>query len=46
MRALTYAWSCYGCPESGTGVDSDKQAEKHTRATGHATTTHLERKDD
>jgi hypothetical protein len=42
---LAYAWSCLGdghdpCDAAGEGPDSDRQAEKHCRAHGHATTTH------
>lgn len=37
------AWSCLECPESGTGPDSDLAARKHGDASGHGTTTHLDR---
>lgn len=36
---LTPAWCCYQCDETGTGKSADRAAEKHTKATGHATTT-------
>lgn len=37
-------WACYGsttepCPEHGSGPKSDREAEKHTKVTGHATWT-------
>lgn len=37
---MTVTWTCLdpSCPETGT---ADKAAEKHTKATTHATTTSL-----
>lgn len=32
------AWHCLTCDESGSGDDSDVQANQHTRKTVHATT--------
>lgn len=33
------SWHCLTCPAHGTGPDADKTADKHTRDTGHATST-------
>lgn len=46
MTALTYAATCLGdghapCDWSHDGAGSDRAAEKHTKDSGHATTTHV-----
>lgn len=44
MTARTVlSWICTNpdCDEYGTGPESDRDAERHTTRSGHATTTHL-----
>lgn len=36
---ITYSWRCLNCAEHGTGPNSARDAEKHTRAAGHGTAT-------
>jgi hypothetical protein len=33
------AWFCLVCDDTGAGERADREAEKHTKTTGHATTT-------
>lgn len=45
MITLAYSWTCLGdghtpCDAGGEGPRSNREAEKHTAATGHGTTTH------
>jgi hypothetical protein len=35
---LVFGWRCLDCDEHGEGPTSDKQAEKHTKASQHGTT--------
>lgn len=35
------AWYCLICTDTGAGPKFDREAEKHTQATGHGTTTSL-----
>jgi len=39
LATLAEHWRCYSCPEHGDGAKSNAAAEKHTKATLHATCT-------
>ena len=34
---LEYHWACLACPETGSGRESNKDAERHQRAATHPT---------
>lgn len=34
-------WFCLRCDSSGAGPLADREAEKHTKASSHPTTTHM-----
>lgn len=38
-KAVMGSWFCMVCPESGESERFDKDAEKHTKSTGHGTVT-------
>lgn len=45
MITLAYSWTCLGtgrepCDTHGSGPKSNREAEKHTEAERHVTTTH------
>jgi hypothetical protein len=37
LTRLDSSWSCQVCGDHGVGAHSDKHAEAHVKATGHAT---------